>query len=211
MNTKFLPLIIIGAIAVIALGGFLFMNQNKQPSQTTGTEQSQVQGANSLRDLLSGNASQECNFKDNETGSTGVVLVADNKMKGDFTTTVEGEASNSYVIVNNNVMYTWTADSDTGFKFTFDPEDVEEARQQVEQGAFDLNREVDFTCKPWSPDQNVFTPPSDVTFQDFSDFTSGMPVPGTDTEEKSVEGADCNSCNYLSGEAKANCLDVLKC
>jgi hypothetical protein len=211
MNTKFLPLIVIGAIAVIALGGFLFMNQNKQSSPTTETEQTQTQGANSLKELLSGNASQECTFTDNEAGSTGVVFVADKKMKGDFTTTVEGETNKSHVIVDNNVMYTWTSDSNTGFKFTFDPEDVEEAREQAEQGAFDLNREVDFSCKPWNPDQNTFTPPTDVTFQDLSDFSSGMPVQGTDTKDRSVEGANCSSCNYLSGEAKMNCLDVLKC
>jgi hypothetical protein len=201
VNKKFLPLAVVGVVLLLGLGAFAVLNMNKGALPGSVSEKVSS-GQNSIKDLLSSGSSQECTFKDNESGNEGIVYVAGGKMKGNFTTNVEGQSAVSNVIVNENVMYSWMEGQTTGYRFAFDPEDVEEARQEAEQGSVNLNEEVDMSCKPWMGGSNEFDPPSDVNFQEFSVPTSGAQMPNA---------SNCSACDYLSGESKTQCLQALNC
>lgn len=206
MNKKFLPLLAVGALLLLGIGGFAVLNMNKA-SLPNAVKEEVSSGKDSLKGLLSSKTPQKCTFKD-ETGNEGTVYVSGGKMKGDFTSTIDGKTTMTHVIVDGSTMYGWTDGQTTGYKFAFDPEDVEEAKEQAE--SIDLNKEVDYNCSPWIVAGNTFTPPSNVNFQDFSSF-----APPKETSEKedgsTPSGANCSACNYLTGDDKMECLQVLNC
>jgi hypothetical protein len=211
MNKKFLPLIAVGALLLLGLGGFAYLNMNKGASLTTSVKEQVASSKNSIKGLLSSVTPQKCTFKDKET-SEGTVYVSGGKMRGDFSSTIEGKSTVSHIIVDGSTMYTWTDDQNTGFKVAFDPEDVEEAKDDLEN--VDLNKEVDYNCSPWIVQGDLLTPPSDVKFADFSSFTMPSSAPNaspTTGGQSGSYGTNCSACNYLTGDDKTECLKALKC
>jgi len=185
VNKKFLPIVlVVGAVVVLAIGAFAFFGMNKG-SLPGVVKESVTSGGNSLRGLLTSGSNQQCSFKDED--SEGTVYVAAERMRGNFTTTVDGKTTVAHMIIDNNTMYNWVDGENTGFTFAFDPEDadVEEGEADTptqSDESVDLDKEVDYNCSPWSVDNSFFTPPADVDFQDFSSMMpQGAEVPqGTD-------------------------------
>jgi hypothetical protein len=94
-------------------------------------------------------------------------------------------------IVDEDFTYTWSVDEKVGTKVSNQDdmleEDLAEEELTVEEMMAEMPEEdllpaedvgpfdpADFVCEPWTVDESVFTPPSDVMFQDLSQLQEQM-------------------------------------
>lgn len=214
MNKKVLYAVI-AVIVLLLVGGAVFVMSTKNkpattPSTTTGTVTNKVQeptkaGPKSLKDLLTAGVPQKCTFKDvsDQVNMEGTSYIAGGKMRGDFSTTVEGKTSTGHSIFDGKTSYVWMDGTSTGFKMEVDPSVTSTPESSTQQG-LDLNKTLDYSCGVWIVDQSLFNPPEDVTFTSFAvPNTSGSPTGGNQNL--------CASCDSLTGDQKTQCLTALKC
>jgi hypothetical protein len=124
------------------------------------------------------------------------VYVASGKMRGDFSTVVNGQTNVAHMLIADNTMYTWIDGTDTGYKMSVEAT----AGDSGSQSQMDLNQPVDYDCGSWSPDQSAFNVPAGINFMTAGSFGTGAP-----------DAAQCSTCDQLSGDAKAQCKAALKC
>ncbi len=194
-------IVAVGALLLLAggVGAFFVLNQNKGSSESNdsnpGSDKSSIQA------LLGGGKNVSCSVS-YEQGS-GTVYVADKKMYGEFDTTVEDQSYKGYVINDGEYSYTWSSQSTQGIKFKADATD--QPTTQEDKSGVDLNQEGDVDCRSWSVDNSKFTPPSSVTF---TDFTST--INQTQDQTNQLNEQQKAACNQIADpSAKAACLDAL--
>lgn len=184
-----------------------------QKSNTSGTG-SEDTGPKSLKDLLSAGIAQKCTFSTTDESGTseGVTYVSGGKVRADFSSTVEGKVVKSHMISDGKTNYIWTDGEKTGFKMTVEQTSTTESdvpsssTDTSVSSQVDLNEKADYKCSAWIADDSLFTPPSDVEFQDFSDIFK--PQPSTSAGSGTSQ---CAYCSSLSGEDKTQCLTALNC
>ncbi len=138
----------------------------EESNESEATDQN---GRGTLIDLIKSGKSQKCTFSfDYGQGvSAGTVYLADNKMRGDFKTTVTAEGANmtveNHIIRNDDFTYVWTSASPQGFKI----QTTGEIGSLGDQ-SFDYNQMLDYRCSNWSADSSTFSLPSGVTFSSFT-------------------------------------------
>jgi hypothetical protein len=131
---------------------------------------------------------------------SGTVYVADKKMYGEFDTTVDGQNYKGYVINDGEYSYTWSSQSNQGLKFKIDA--TTQPTKEQDKSGVDLDKEGDVDCKSWGVDNSRFTPPSNVTF---TDFTST--INQTQNQTNQVEEQQKAACEQITDPAaKAACL-----
>jgi len=206
MNKKILIGIAVIALLLVGGGAYVMSTRNKSetPSPTSGSQSNKGQESSqaspkSLKDLLAAGIPQKCTFKDvlSDVDMEGTTYIANGKMRGDFSSTIEGKTTTGHTIFDGKTSYVWMDETSTGFKMEVDPSAETTSETSAEQG-LDLNKTIDYKCSAWLPNESLFTPPSDVTFTGFVVPTSG----GQNL---------CDSCNSLSGEQKTQCLTALNC
>ncbi len=203
--------IVAAAVILLGAGGVFLYSKNKpapQPSSTsTTTEQTKTQSSmnDSLSSLLKSGKTQQCTFSyDDQSGSTtdGVAYINGNLMRTDVNTTVDGKQSSVYVIRSGDENYIWGSafPNNTGMKMTLSIEDYESNTDSKQY--FDPTKKAEYDCRDWTPDSSVFTPPTNVKFQDFSAMMQAASSPSA---------SNCSICNSLTGDAKNACLSQLGC
>jgi hypothetical protein len=217
-------IIIAAIILVIAGGGVYFLstknknsaspsesipnnvvsNANSQSKERNTSEQTAKQ---SIKNLLTSGVAQKCTYKDDsdDVNVEGAAYIANGKMRGDFSTSIEGKTTNGHMIYDGKTSYIWTDGMNTGFKMDIDINKEQPTEKDTTQG-LDINKDINYTCSPWVIDQSQFTPPTTVNF---STFAIPSTVPSADSSENNKEA--CSACNSLSGAAKTQCLTMLKC
>jgi len=157
----------------------------------------------SLFDLSRLGREVQCTILDDEYQAT--VYVSGEKFLTDATYTQDGETGNYHSISDGEYMYTWTSLEPQGIKMSLEQlkdqaESMEETQQYEEVVSHD--EEYSFSCMPWSAQDSMFVPPSDVDFIDFQEQLSQM-----------MDEADlCSSCADLpDAAAQQNCRDALGC
>jgi hypothetical protein len=130
-----------------------------------------MMGSGTFMDLMKLGGSFECTIasEDPNAVSNGTVYVSGGKVRGDFTSTVDGAAYDSHFINADGYIYTWSSAMPQGMKMA-DTGMREGAPSTGEEapGSFDPSVKVDYNCNPWMVDNGKFTPPSDVAFMDFT-------------------------------------------
>lgn len=217
MNKTLLIGLAVGAVVIIAAAGVFLLNSKKQqPATTSETPETSVTNTDtqprSLRELMSFANNQTCTFTDDQ-GNSGVVYVSDNKMRGDFQSSLNGENTESHMLINGNDMYLWFADNPEGFKTSLESvKDLQAEQGDDEPKTVDIDKQVDYECQNWTVDQSVFQVPTDVKFTDYSAMMESAAEMMEDSPE-SLDGnaAQCQACESLPDSAKAQCLATLKC
>lgn len=213
MNNKLI--LAVGAVVIIGVIAFFVMRgpANNSPSEET-SDKNITSAKMSMKSLIGSASPQECTFINKESGSdtAGTVYVMSGKMRGDFNSTVNGKAELSHMIVDGDTSYVWTDSPAQGFKVSL----ADMSKQQNNQNSVDVNKEVDYSCKGWSPDSGKFALPSNITFSDLGELmknslppqgaAGGVPTGGTD-----VKSAQCGACDSLTGEERAACRAALGC
>lgn len=221
MNNKIIAGIV---IAIIVLGGGYFLMRGKTThnelasnSETVNSETQTSMQSGSLKSLLSAGSTRKCTYTTTQDGysSTGTVYVDNGRMRGDFTTTVNGKATVSHMINKDSTMYIWTDGSPMAFKMAFDPNNAKPTNSSA-QGSVDLEKNYDFDCASWSGDSSMFELPSGVNFSEMPTMSAGASAGvTTGTADNPSTGVDSKAaaqlaCNYMSGTAKEECLKAIK-
>ncbi len=235
---------IIGIIVAVALVGggaalFMMMNNNKSISQdgiATGaptTNASNTSEQTSLKDLLAKTSPTTCvvTSTSDTVDTTGVVYVANGKMRSDFTNIMKsgpdaGETQIAHMIVDSDAAYMWgSGEMKMGIKIAkkdvFDVVPSASGNSPANQAAIDINEKSDFHCEDWTVDQSLFTLPTDTQFQDMSAMMKSLPQAGTPTSASADMSGQtgmtteqmaqmCGACDS-AGEGKEQCRAALGC
>lgn len=175
------------AIIVVLGAGYYFMSNGTSGTPTlpdySGTtpagDESAYEG--SIAGLAARGGSYTCSV--NNGGGTeqtvGGIYINGTQMRGDFTSTVNGNAVESHMIRNADVMYVWSGAQLQGVKMTV-PAAGTPGTATTPTGmsdGIDQNTNYAWKCEPWTADQSKFTPPSSVTFIDASAMMKGGTMP----------------------------------
>ncbi len=167
-------LILIGGIVVVAaVGGFLFLRGN---NSSTGSPNNPVEN---LQASLTGSGSMKCEYTD-ETGQQVVTYIKDGKIRSDYS----GGEGNGSVIVQKEGMWSWENETKQGMYMAFsdvdeiaDSQDADFDNSSVENKK-EIEEQVEKykdSCKNERISDDLFNPPTDVTFQNMSDFMNAVP------------------------------------
>jgi hypothetical protein len=175
----------------------------------TGEDSAEGVFTGSLNDLLARGTSVQCTWEtETEQGRmTGTSYVAGERLRTESTISdVDGSVSNFYAIVDQEYVYSWTSVSDMGTKmkkevgedFVSDTDSEEMA--PLENQPFD--DQINFNCSSWTVREEMFVPPTNIQFQDFSEMMKLVPPPSA------VESSlPCQICAEMpAGEVKEQCL-----
>lgn len=143
--------------------------QNGQTSQEQEngevTDSQPVTKKMKIGELFVSNESQKCTYTltvDGET-TTGTVYTSNQMIRADQTMTFNGEAQKLSVIATQSEIYFWAPGDKEGSKQKYDQATKDEMIQDTTL--------ADTTCQKWQVDENMFKPPTDVTFTDWSTYT----------------------------------------
>lgn len=222
--------LIVGVLAVVSYG----LGQKKSGDDTvlseetttkeTGQEQTEKAVHTSIKDLMSENKPVKCvatvDMNDGEK-MTGTVYIADGKMRNDAEIeNKEGEKTQLHTIIDEDWFYSWsTGLPNGGIKMKVsDIENIPDQEGGDPSGEVkNLDKDFNFDCSKWTVDNSKFVPPSDVTFQDFTqkmkdmqEMTSEFEVED-EPQEMTLEQV-CQMCGMLPDEeAKQQCRTDAGC
>ena len=216
MNKNIVIIAVLIAFALLGGGAYMMLSRSyDKPADTNGQKSitpaiSSERGIKSLRDFASLGSNKECTFSDLDSENKGTMYIGNGEVRGDFESNIDGKIVISHMIQDEYGMFIWTDGEKQGFKVSL--ESINDAVEKVDTTGFDLNKEVDYSCKPWSVVQGVFDAPRDVEFQDFSKMMKGI---GEKMQVESTPGAtgssSCSMCDNLPAESQASCRTALKC
>jgi hypothetical protein len=163
---------------VVGLGGeYYLMHQDAVSKPETGDQKSASTTAladttqagkfkGSFTELAARGGSWKCTV-DTSTAqsiSSGVTYVSAGKVRGDFTTSVQGYGSvESHVMADGQDVYTWSSMMPQGLKVKMTAQGSG-GTVASGQGA-DANQAYSYDCQPWVADATLFTLPASVTFK----------------------------------------------
>jgi hypothetical protein len=194
MNKKIILVIV--AVIVLGLGGFLVYSKVLKPAGITPENSS-----TSLKALITKGIPQTCTY--DIGGTSGTIYVSGQKMRGDFEAKDEEKTVKSHMIVDGDTSYMWTEGQPTGYKIVAEKEEGTTSEAGTSQtGPIDVNQDYNYICKPWVVNNSVFNLPAGINFMNFGEMSnpSGGSMP-----------AQCSVCNSLTGDEKTQCLVSLNC
>lgn len=168
-------------VAVIIVAGILIF-KNKTPQTPTDTVNTTPDSASAGGTMLAGKkmafsemvkqgGAYQCSVDQYldagmQQMTKGTVYVDDGKIRGEYSTTVQGMTIDTRVIVRDGFAYTWTSMASIGYKAPV-VETVGGDASVGTAGKYSWNDQLigDYDCKPWSPDSSKFTVPTNITFQ----------------------------------------------
>lgn len=147
-------------------GGVATDGENDQkPAQTQASTES-----GSIKEFLAAGENKECTYSTAESNGT-MYFASGERMRMDYKGTgADAEASSGSMIIQSKSQYVWGNESKEGIKFAFDKDAA--PTDDETNSSTNLEQDYSFTCKSWNVDESKFTPPSDVTFRDFSALTN---------------------------------------
>ena len=167
---------ILAAIVVVGGGGWYLMNSKSgNDAMPMGASEEGAKGAGTFADLMMRAGSWKCTVTTTieEAPSTGVVYVADGKVRADFVAkpaAMGGAEVSSSMIQADGFVYTWSDAMPQGMKMKV-PTATDPAVSEM--APYDYTQKVDYDCGPWMADASVFAPPSDITFMELGE--NGVP------------------------------------
>jgi len=156
-------LIVVGLALVVGLGGWWFVNDNKNIElvEVSIQEDSNTETVNM--------ADTRCTFTQTVSGveSSGIVHMSGDRVQGKFSSEVValGASIESNMLHLDGWVYSWSSMSDQGFKsassldLTSEKEDLITEAFAVPEGV-----ELEYHCEPWQVDQSIFILPISINF-----------------------------------------------
>lgn len=173
----------LGALVVLALVMLVFMgNGSPAPSAETDSQaaaaKTGVEGAvetastgglfeGTFADLMQKGGTLECSFDQsmNDMSSSGVVYMADGKIRLNYSATLEAgqEPTRGAMIQKDNTMYMWSDAMPQGIKMAVAPGQAMSAAPMGNE-MFDTNMKSKYDCKSWTPNSAWFEVPPTIEF-----------------------------------------------
>ncbi|MBP9716537.1 MAG: hypothetical protein KBD51_01195 [Candidatus Levybacteria bacterium] len=214
---------IIGIIAAVvilagAVGVFLY-SQNKndsEPTATVATDESKETTSleSNLASILKSGKTQECTFTyadESGNSTSGTAYIAGQNMRTEVTSSTNGKSSTIYVVRNEDENYIWGSDfpNNTGLKMTMSIDEY--VNNEDSKKYFDPNLNAEYDCSDWTADTTIFTPPTNIKFQDISAMMQGVMKGASNAPTGTAASSECSICNSLSGDAKTACMKQFSC
>lgn len=182
MKSNLLIGFIVGAV-IVAGGAYYFISKPSATdmgrvaanTETAGETQQQEAKAGafsgSIQALLGRSGSWKCviDVKTTQSISAGTTYVSNGKVRGDFTSSVQGYGNiESHMIADGGYAYTWSSVYPQGFKIKLDLSKTNAQGNTGTSGqqSFDVNQNYSYDCQPWSADASLFTVPASVSFKE---------------------------------------------
>lgn len=203
MNTKVIGIIV--AIVVIAAGVWYFTQnkgesgETKNESLSTDAEEQLEKENTSIKELMARGRDVVCTYDSADTGR-GTIYASSGRARGDFEVKTDGKTSMGHMISDETTGYFWMEGQTSGMKMMMNKTD--QSSSTSNQGV-DPNKNYDFSCDPWRADASVFTPPTNVQFQEFNIPATPPGGAGTKMDSSAV-------CNSLPEPSKTQCLNSIK-
>lgn len=209
-----LVIIVVAVLVLALLGYFGYMQMQKggtNPIQQAVEQTSESVTKGTIKSLLGANKNVTCKTTAKDQSGSGTIFVAGSKMRGDFSSQVEGKSMMTHMIQDDEFAYMWSDEDSRGTKFKIDvnqPEPSLPAGSSVNSKAENLDDEVDMNCSSWIPDGSKFKPPGEVQFTDLSKMMENTKIQNkTGTTAPKVDSSICDQIE--DADAKAQCLNAL--
>lgn len=162
-------------VAIVVVGGGAWYLSAGSDSTTGEQGAENSTGMGTFAELVAGGGSRTCTVTvdTGEGSSEGTVYIANGQMRGDFTTSVNGQSMTAHMIQKDGYMYNWSDAVAQGVKISLAQAQQQPNTPSQNQG-IDPNAQVDYDCSGWMADSSKFDVPSNVTFMELS--ASGMPA-----------------------------------
>ncbi len=233
---KLLTFIVLGFLAFTLTACTLFSKdetkeENSQTQEQSNNNQTDVSG--SLMDLLKMNAALVCdsNYEENGTKVTSKSYLSGNKLRAETMTVTQDKSYNTYMIADPEWMYMWgqnPEDPKSGIKISNkdfsglanDAKDLisdlvpQDSKENVDEDI--TTNSMNYKCKPWVVDNNLFTPPTDVTFismdESFNNLMDELKPTTTGLDQDLDLSNRCSICDMVpEASAKAECKIQFSC
>lgn len=141
-------------------------------------KQTEEKFGGTFRDLMKKGDAIKCENKVTTEGfeQKNIIYISGEKMRMDAETKIVGQKEMvNHMISIDGYSYTWGEDgSGKGMKFKSENEDKvnqEDFEGMQDQSLkMDFDTAVDMNCDKWKEDKNMFIPPSNIIFDDFSEM-----------------------------------------
>jgi len=231
-KSKLISIFLLILIALFATG---YTKKTTDSTGSTGKESGDaienVKG--SLMDVIKLGKSVKCtgSYSSADGNMEMTVYAAGKKSYSEMIiSTQEGGTFKTYSIMDGEWMYSWTdmegmpeeAAAFMSMATKMKVSDMEElaadmpnaddykAGAQEKTQAF--QKEFDYKCKAWIPDNSKFTPPSDIEFSDITQSMKDLKESMESGDLKDIMDAGCKNCDLLpDATAKAECKANLDC
>jgi hypothetical protein len=213
-------LFVAAAILFLAAGcGKATVQSSTQANIQTNPSPQAMGEQMSMKDIMMSGKSQKCEV-DTSTASVksqGTIYFSNGKMRGDFTSTVNGKTETSHMINDGAEVYTWVDGMAMAVKMAANAfEDNKPTATSQSHQAVDPNAKYEYHCSAWAVDSSMFSPPKNMNFTDMSAMmkstgSMNMVMPPASAGVKAGGSASaCLACNN-AGSGKAQCLAALGC
>ena len=177
--------VVVAILIAIGAGVLVMGRRNSQPVTTSKNELLEDENVNlgsqrtTLKSLLNTGTDQVCTFSDPDSGSTGNIYLGGGQARAEFETPTDtGDLFASNMISDGTTMYIWFEGQNTGFTASLESfDDLPSsaasggtATEGVSEGV-NVNREVDYSCDPWTVEETMFEVPTDIKFVDYREKT----------------------------------------
>ena len=219
-------LVLVGIVVVLLLiVGYLMAKRADAPSDLTGDNNNTEDTQQSLGDRIADSAktslagmvalgkNQSCTFSSSANGieSKGAVLMSGGMMRGDFSSTVQGEVQVTHMISDGKESRIWVDGQTQGYLMKI-PEksdtptspDTPVSSQPDTRMPIDINDDTTaYDCTSWSAEASAFTPPANITFVSMEDMMKGVPSGAMTAPSMGTGARGGGSANYNPAEMKA--------
>ncbi|HEX2792138.1 MAG TPA: hypothetical protein VHO23_00225 [Candidatus Paceibacterota bacterium] len=169
MKTPHIILVLIAIAIVAALAWYFVLAAPTDSQPDAGESPASAAGpfTGTLTELADRGGEYRCTLTSETNGvaTDGVVYVAGERVRGDFTSTVPqfGEIE-SHMLADGTMVHTWSSMTDTGFSM---PQTEAEATDEVAVSgqSIDVNQSYSYDCAPWATDERMFALPDGITFR----------------------------------------------
>lgn len=203
--------IILGLISVTVITSIVYFAPSRTKENTMSSETKKV----SIESLLKMSGSQKCTYSLDTEGikTSGTVYINNGNMRADSKTFVQGKEIESHVILMSETVYAWGAGMAQGVKMNIKGMKEQAMQQPNASQSFDMTKEMNYSCTPYTYDASYFTPPTTISFMDVSQMMNqkvNKLQPGTQSGTNTINSA-CDACNSAPESARAQCRAALHC
>ncbi len=180
----------IGALVVIAVTYFFIFNKAEAPSVESEGEDTSAeiqetkveQGVSTFMSLFTKTETMKCTYSTDAIGgdsipTNGVIYTAGGRVSVKTTMIQNNEEMTFNTIDDGTNNYSWGQSTEGTFaiktKHLEPTTEAETVEPENNPASFDYNQEVEYDCTPWTVDDSVFVPPSDIVFMDLEMMMSG--------------------------------------
>ena len=195
-------------LCFVFLGGCIKKKEETVGTSETTSETTESKFEGTLKDLMKRGKNNRCTYSVDIEGvqQSGVIYVADNKIRGDFIVKIGDEKeTKSHFFNDGEYQWVWSDGNSEGMKMKMEKIEEMQYEGQAETNASvrAMNEKMDYECLSWRVDKSKFVLPGNVNFKDF-----GAEMEKVQDQMKGM----CGSCDQIpDAEAMAECRKNLGC